>query len=170
MSLILAVQNDLPEVAEQFLNEKILLEKEMDEFCIHVRSLIDGGATSVYTEEADSRLFVRALNRHRQNMLPKSLRVRFLNLYHQPVMAGHPGGRRMYMSMCQTFTGPVSRQRSTNTYSNAQSVCGSALSSVGIRRRYNCFRLMCLWRRLQWIFLAHFPIQGKVTHLLVIPG
>lgn len=50
LNAILAVQNDLPEMAEPLLYEE-LHKQEADELCNYVRSLIEGGATSVYTEE-----------------------------------------------------------------------------------------------------------------------
>lgn len=100
---IMAVQNYVREVAEPLLHEESFHKQEADEFRNYVQSVIEGGATSVYTEEADSGLLLRTLHRPRPIALSEILRLRVLNLYHQPVTAGHPGARKMYMTMRQTF-------------------------------------------------------------------
>lgn len=149
LDTMLAVQNDIPEVAEPLLNEEMLHEQETDGFCNYIRSLIESSATSAYAEEVDTGLLLRNLHRPRQIFLPKSLRSRVSNLSHQPILAGHPGARKMYMTMRQIFTDLAWRRHSTHICGSSQCARGSSSSSVGTQRRYNYFRLLRPWRRLR---------------------
>lgn len=49
LDAILVEEIDLPEVAEPLLYEEIIHEQKAEESCDYVRSLVEGGTTSVYT-------------------------------------------------------------------------------------------------------------------------
>ncbi len=77
-----------------------LTEQEHDSLCKTTRRNAENGAASCFFVRECNLLMRKAiLDGPDQIMVPKSLRPKILALSHNPAVSGHPGGKRMYLTM-----------------------------------------------------------------------
>lgn len=64
------------------------------------------GGTPIIFSEGDLRTFFRTQTSDEQLVVPSSLQDRLLCISHYSMLSGHPGGRRLYLSLCRSFYWP----------------------------------------------------------------
>eukprot|EP00171_Calliarthron_tuberculosum_P023081 IDg23081t1 len=169
LDAVFATTEQLPEAAEPLLIEEILREQARDEFCERLRALVEVGATSVYTEDPETGLIVRTLHQPQQIVVPESLRLRALNLFHRPITAGHPGGKKMYTTLRRNLYWPG---MALDCYQHVRSCPECARERVRLRRYATELQLFPPSAPLDSIamdLLGPFPpTKLGNTHLLVI--
>ncbi len=90
--------------AEPISKEEWLVEQSYDSLCQTLRNNAERTPSSGFLIREDGLLVRKAIldGRH-QIVVPKSLRDRILSLSHNPDVSGHPGSKRMYLTMRQEY-------------------------------------------------------------------
>ena len=83
-----------------------------------------------------------------QIVLPKSLRERALLLGHYPPMSGHPGGSRMYQTMCRTFYWP---SMAMDVYNTVRQCSSCAKERIALRKHSSFLRLFPAQKPLEFV-------------------
>ena len=84
--------------------EEFVDEQERDEMCQEFRRT---GGRQFDFDPSGILVRISPLDGKRQIVVPRSLQPRVLRLAHYPVLAGHPGGCRMYHTLRQTYYWPA---------------------------------------------------------------
>ena len=82
--------------------EEILIEQQSDGFCKTIRENINRGMKTVFDDDQDG-LLIRDTGERKQIVLPKALHQRAMMLAHKPVCSAHPGSRKMYTTLRNTY-------------------------------------------------------------------
>ena len=90
--------------------------------------------------------FVRKVESTAQIVVQRSLRARVLHLSHQPKMAGHPGGRKLYYSLRRDLYWPA---MAIDFYANVRECVACARNRIKLRKN----------RKKMTIFTAISPLE-----------
>ncbi len=93
-----AEANSAPITRAEFVDEQ-----ERDALCQELRT---SGGPQYDTDSSGVLVRISPLDGARQVVVPEALRPRVLRLAHYPVLAGHPGGCRMYHTLRRTYYWP----------------------------------------------------------------
>ena len=77
--------------------EELHTEQLSDPFCVSIRSRLNEGAVLPFGFNFNG-LLCRKVE-HDQIVIPHALKSRVLHINHYSRLAGHPGGRKLYMSI-----------------------------------------------------------------------
>lgn len=112
--------------------EEILREQQNDSFCIATRARMEKETDIPFIELQNGLLARRAkLDNAEQIVLPKSLQERALYFAHYPVLAGHPGGTRMYHNLRRQVFWPA---MALDVYQTVRNCVGCAKERVKWRK------------------------------------
>ena len=82
---------------EPITHEELVVSQLSDPFCIGIRQKINEGIVTPFGTSDDG-LLIRKLS-HDQILIPHALKERVLHIHHHSRLAGHPGSRKLYMSI-----------------------------------------------------------------------
>ena len=104
-----------------------------------------------------------------QIILPKPLRQRALLLAHYPVLAGHPGGSRMYQTLRRTFYWP---SMAMDVYNNVRHCTSCAKERISLRKHASYLSLFPAQNPLEFVaidILGPLPrtSNGNRYHLVI---
>ncbi len=89
----------MPEPVTAISTEELLREQQEAPLCASIREGINRGEKMPFVHSPDSGLLVRSVSLLPQVVVPVSLRTRVLSNAHVPRTSGHPGGRKMYVTL-----------------------------------------------------------------------
>lgn len=92
---------------------------------------------------------IEPINGAIQNVVTTALRVRLLYQGHYPTWAGHPGGRRMYESICRDSYHLYMANDVYKTVMDCRE-CSWNKSSEKCRRQLELFQQGARWSSLRW--------------------
>ena len=96
-----------PEVHfEPITREELLQAQLRDEFCASIRRKLNEGGEMSF-EINDDGILVRSGDKGEQIVVPHSLKQRILYINHHTLLAGHPGGRKLYYKIRKDFYWPA---------------------------------------------------------------
>ena len=78
-------------------HEELVIAQLSDPFCIEVRQKLNTGTITPFGFTEDG-LLVRQVTND-QVVIPHNLKERVLHIHHYSRLSGHPGGRKLYMSI-----------------------------------------------------------------------
>ena len=90
----------------QITLEELVVAQHNDAFCAEISRRLNEGVKMPFAED-DNGLLVRTANSDHQIVIPHSLKQRVLTLNHYPLLAGHPGGRKLYQRIKRHFYWPA---------------------------------------------------------------
>eukprot|EP00171_Calliarthron_tuberculosum_P001622 IDg1622t1 len=168
LDVLFATTERLPEAAEPLLIEEIF-ESNLATNSACACAPWWRWAQRRYIPKTRDRTYRPVLHQPQQIVVPETLRLRALNLFHRPVMAGHPGGKKMYTTLRRTLYWPG---MALDCYQHVRSCPECARERVRLRRYATELQLFPPSAPLDSIamdLLGPFP-STKLgnTHLLVI--
>ena len=104
--LLQASQRDMGSPLSAVTLDEIRREQAEDRWCQKVAMLIETKQARQYVINEDTGLLTRAADHGEQILIPRSLVPRILMLAHEPRTAGHPGARRMYLTLRRQYYWP----------------------------------------------------------------
>ena len=106
MDVLMAQKEDELELPAPISIEEIVEAQARDEFCQSIRSALERGERVAFRDCPESGMLERVFPDHTALVVPVSLQPRLLMLAHQPQVAGHPGGRKMYQTLRRQYYWP----------------------------------------------------------------
>ena len=136
---LLAMSLDVPtgDQAATVSREEMATSQMIDPFCADIRSRISGGEQLPF-EEDDSGLLIRIVSRYRQIVVPKALRERILYMGHHTVLAGAPGGRKLYATLRRDYYWP---SMAVDCYRTVRNCTECAKNRLKLKRNASTLKL-----------------------------
>ena len=103
---LLAIEKTKEPQFQKITMEELLSSQHNDAFCAEISRRLNGGEKLSFSHD-DNGLLVRTTHPEHQIVVPHSLKKRVLYLNHYPVLAGHPGGRKLYHRIRRHFYWPA---------------------------------------------------------------
>ena len=116
--------------------EDMLRHQLTDPFCAGIRRRINRGDIPLATEEGG--VLVRNVNATPQVVVPQDLQARILCMGHHVLLAGHPGGRKMFYTLTTNCYWP---SLAVDCYATARNCMHCAKERVKLRRKTKRLKL-----------------------------
>lgn len=149
--------------------EELLLEQRDDPLCRDLREGLENGRVSSYFIDENGLLARRAgLDNATQTVVPASIRDRILYLSHYPAMAGHPGGRKMYYTLRQSYYWP---SMAFDTYATVRACVTCAQNRAKLQKHSASMKLFPASAPLEFVsidILGELPVTPRKNRYLLV--
>lgn len=121
---------------EPITHEELVVAQLSDPFCTTIRQKINEGVLIPFDVSEDG-LLIRKVS-HDQIVIPHALKERVLHIHHHARLAGHPGGRKLYMSIRRHMYWPA---LSVDCYATVRRCPTCAKNRIKLRSKSNPLKL-----------------------------
>ena len=129
---MLALSKNVPDVQmlEAITREELVREQTDDPYCQSILHAINHGAILPFTEDETGAL-VRTVTVNYQLVVPEKLRPRLLHYAHHALLAGAPGGRKLYTTLRRDYYWP---SMAVQCYQTVRNCSECAKNRIKLRR------------------------------------
>ena len=136
---LLAIHGAVPsvEMMQPITREELIQEQTADHYCQSILSELNRGKPLPFMED-DTGVLVRTVTRNAQMVVPEKLRLRVLYYGHYALLAGAPGGRKLYTTLRRDYYWP---SLAIDCYRTVRNCAECARNRIKLRKNSSKMRL-----------------------------